>query len=280
MLDVSIAPAPAPDAPFEDHVSWARSAPAAPATPATLLPDGLDATPVAGRLTEDRPPWDYTATAQELVSAARGPVLDIGTGDGTLFAGLRPPAGSAATESGHTFLAARRRLEPLGVDVRQVEAAAGEVLLPFFDARYAVALSRYGTIDPVEVARVLSPGGTFCTEQIDTRDGIGINRALGVPLPWDPDDVTVDVIADGLTAAGLEVLRTEEHAGARTFTDLGSLLWYLRVAAWQVPGLAGLTPSAVARHEAALRALHLRFAAGQELVDEAPRILVTARKPG
>lgn len=280
MLDVSIAPAPAPDAPFEDHLAWARGVPATPATPSTLFPDGLEATPVAGSLTEDAPPWDYAATARELVAAARGAVLDISTGDGSLFASLEPTAGSAATESGHLFLAARRKLEPLGVDVRQAGPAGGEVLLPFFDGRYRTVLSRSGMIDPVEVARVLAPGGTFCTEQIDTRDGIAINQALGVPLPWDPDDVTVDVIADGLTAAGLEVVRAEEHAGVRTFTSLASLLWYLRVAVWQVPALAGLTPAAVARHEAALRALHLRFAAGQELVDERPRILVTARKPG
>ena len=52
------------------------------------------------------------------------------------------------------------------------------------------------------------------------------------------------------------------------------MLWYLRVAAWQVPELADLNPAAVARHEAALRALHMHFATGNELVDEAPRILV------
>ncbi|WP_125775705.1 class I SAM-dependent methyltransferase [Antribacter gilvus] len=280
MLDVSLAPPPAPDAPFEDHIAWARTAPVTPATPATLFPDGLEATPVAGRLAEDPPPWDYPALAKDLVTGAGGSVLDVGTGDGELFAGLAPlPAGSAATESGHTFLAARRRLEPLGVDVRQVQASAGEVLLPFFDARYSVVLSRFGAFDPVEVARVLAPGGTFCTEQIDSRDGIGVAKALGLPLPWDPDDVTVDVIADSLVDSGLEVAEAKEHAGTRTFKDLATVLWYLRVATWLVPGLAYLTPAAVARHEAGLRALHLRFAAGHELVDEAPRILVTARKP-
>lgn len=280
MLDVSLAPPPAPDAPFEDHVAWARTAPVTPATPATPFPAGLEATPVAGRLTEDTPPWDYAALARELIASAGGPVLDVETGDGEMFAALAPlPAGSAASESGHLFLSARRRLETLGVDVRHVQASAGEVLLPFFDARYAVVLSRFGAFDPVEVARVLAPGGTFLTEQIDSRDGIGINNALGVPLPWDPDDVTVDVIADSLVDNGLEVVEAQVHPGVRTFKDLASVLWYLRVVTWQVPGLATLTPAAVARHEAGLRALHLRFAAGHDLVDEAPRILVTARKP-
>ncbi|MEU4386052.1 class I SAM-dependent methyltransferase [Promicromonospora sp. NPDC023805] len=281
MLDVSIAPAPAPDAPFEDHIEWARNAPATPSTPAALFTDGLADTPVGDRLTIDAPKWDYPALAREVVLRSRGAVLDIGTGSGDFFAGLGPlPRGSAATETGPAFLTARRRLEPLGVDVRRAEASwNGDMLLPFFDGQYSVVLSRFSTIDPDEVGRVLEPGGTFLTEQVDTRDGIVLNRALGVPLGWDPDAVTVDVISDGMVASGLEIVEATEYAGTRTFTDLSSVLWYLRSAAWQVPDLASLSRSAVARHEAGLRALHMHFATGNELVDEAPRILVTARRP-
>jgi SAM-dependent methyltransferase len=281
MLDVSIAPAPAPDAPFEYHIEWARNAPATPSTPAALFTGGLADTPVGDRLTIDAPEWDYPALAREVVLRSRGAVLDIGTGNGDFFAGLGPlPRGSAATETGPAFLTARRRLEPLGVDVRRAEPSwNGDMLLPFFDGQYSVVLSRFSTIDPDEVGRVLEPGGTFLTEQVDTRDGIVLNRALGVPLGWDPDAVTVDVVSDGLVASGLEIVEAKEYTGTRTFTDLSSVLWYLRSAAWQVPDLAALSASAVARHEAGLRALHMHFATGNQLVDEAPRILVTARRP-
>jgi SAM-dependent methyltransferase len=281
MLDVSIAPAPAPDAPFEDHIEWARNAPATPSTPAALFTGGLDDAPVDDRLTIDSPEWDYPALAREIVLKARGAVLDIGTGNGDFFAGLGPlPKGSAATETGPAFLAARRRLEPLGVDVRRAEPSwTGDMLLPFFDGQYSAVLSRFSTIDPDEAGRVLEPGGTFLTEQVDTRDGIALNQALRVPLGWDPDGVTLDVISDGLVASGLEIVEAKEYAGTRTFKDLSSVLWYLRMAAWQVPGLAELTPAAVRQHEAGLRALHMHFATGNELVDEAPRILVMARRP-
>lgn len=281
MLDVSIAPAPAPDAPFEDHIEWARNAPATPLTPAALFTGGLTDAPVDDRLTVDTPTWDYPALARETVLRSRGAVLDIGTGSGDFFAGLGPlPKGSAATETGPAFLTARRRLEPLGVDVRRAEPSwTGDMLLPYFDGQYSVVLSRFSTIEPNEVGRVLEPGGTFLTEQVDTRDGIALNRALGVPLGWDPDGVTIDVISDGLVASGLEIVEATEYAGTRTFKDLSSVLWYLRTAAWQVPDLADLSPAAVARHEAGLRALHMHFATGNELVDEAPRILVTARRP-
>lgn len=281
MLDVSIAPAPAPDAPFEDHIEWARNAPATPSTPAALFTGGLDDAPVDDRLTIDSPEWDYPALAREIVQKSRGAVLDIGTGNGDFFAGLGPlPKGSAATETGPAFLAARRRLEPLGVDVRRAEPSwTGDMLLPYFDGQFSVVLSRFSTIDPDEVGRVLEPGGTFLTEQVDTRDGIALNRALGVSLGWDPDSVTIDVVSDGLVASGLEIVDAQEYAGTRTFTDLSSVLWYLRTAAWQVPDLADLSPAAVARNEAGLRALHMHFATGNQLVDEAPRILVTARRP-
>lgn len=265
--------APAPDAPFEDHVAWARATPV----------QGFDLTPVAGRCTEDPLPWDYAATARALVRAADGPVLDLGTGDGEAFAALAPlPAGSAATVGWPPSVpVARRRLEPLGVEVRQVGTGATDgMLLPFFDDRYAVVLDRHEEHDPQEVRRVLRPGGTFCTQQVDTRDGIRLNAALGAPLPWDPDLVTLDTVVDGLVAEGLEVVDAREHTSARRFTDLGAVLWYLRVAAWQVPDLATLSPEAVARYEAPLRALHLHLASGHPFVDEAPRILVVARRPG
>ncbi|GAA1864142.1 class I SAM-dependent methyltransferase [Myceligenerans crystallogenes] len=280
MLDVSIAPAPARGAPFEEHVEWARNAPATPVTPATM-PVSFADTPAGDDIVVDPQPWDYEALAREAVSASRHGVLDIGTGDGSAFVALGPlPERSAATGNGPAFLAARRRLEPLGVNVQKVEEVwADELMLPFFDGQFGTVISRCGLVSATEVARVLEPGGVFVTEQFDTRDGFAINDALGVPLGWDPDGMTVDVLADGLKAEGLEVTRSEHHAGVRRFTSLGALLWYLKLAPWQVPDLAQLAPGAVAAHEAGLRGLHMQFAAGTELVDEAPRILVTAQKP-
>jgi len=272
MLD-PLAPSPAPpppDASFEDHVAWARSVPVV----------GLDLAPVEGRVVEDAPPWDYVALARELVASGRGPVLDLGTGSGEVLASLAPfPAGSAATEGWAPHLpVARRRLEPLGVEVRTA-GGEEEQLLPFFDGQFAVVLDRHEEFDPDEVRRVLVPGGVFLTQQVDTRDGVRLCTALGAEPAWDPDSVTLDAAVEVLRDAGLVVDVAREHDGLRRFRDLGSLLWYLRVVAWQVPELASLSPEAVARFEAPLRALHLHFAAGHEFVDEAPRFLVVARAP-
>lgn len=261
---------PSRDASFETHVAWARSVPGV----------GADLSAVEGRVVEDPLPWDYAALARELVAGGRGPVLDLGTGGGEVLESLGPlPPGSAATEGWAPNLpVARRRLAPLGVEVRAVEGGEDQVL-PFFDGQFAVVLDRHEEFDPDEVRRVLTPGGVFLTQQVDTRDGIRLCAALGVELPWDPDSVTVDGAAEVLRDAGLVVDVARDHDGLRRFRDLGSLLWYLRAVAWLVPELASLSPEAVARFEAPLRALHLHFAAGHEFVDEAPRFLVVARAP-
>ncbi|MCB7135731.1 class I SAM-dependent methyltransferase [Cellulosimicrobium marinum] len=255
---------PDPAASFEEHVAWARD---------VALPGAT------GGAAEDPPPWDYAALARDLVGGDRGPVLDLGTGDGELLASCAPlPAGSAGTVAHSQELpVARRRLEPLGVDVRTVTAE--EVLLPFFDAQFAVVTDRHAEFDPDEVGRVLSPGGVFLTQQVDSRDGIRVCAALGVELPWDPDSVTLEAAEDVLRDAGFVVDVAREHDGRRRFRDLGSLLAFVRATPALVPGLASLAPEAVARFEAPLRALHLYFAAGHEFVDEAPRFLVVARRP-
>jgi len=264
------APVPPPGASFEEHVEWARAVPVA----------GLDLAPVDGRVVEDPLPWDYAALARELVGSGRGPVLDLGTGGGALLATLAPlPEGSAATEGRAPDLpVARRRLEPLGVDVRPV-GGDEEQLLPFFDGQFAVVLDRHEEFDPDEVLRVLEPGGVFLTQQVDTRDGLRLSTALGAEVTWDPDSVTLEAAVEVLRDAGFVVDVAREHEGLRRFHDLSAVLWYLKAVAWQVPELASLSPAAVARFEAPLRALHLHLAAGHEFVDEAPRFLVVARKP-
>lgn len=264
---------PAPGAPFETHVVWARS------VPLTVPDRGAVEGRVVGRVLEDAVPWDYAALARELVAGGRGPVLDLGTGSGGLLASFAPlPAGSAATEGWPPHLpVARRRLAPLGVEVRATGRA--DEVLPFLDRQFDVVLARHEEFDPDEVRRVLRPGGVFVTEQLDSRDGIRVCAALGAELPWDPDSVTLDGAVDVLRGAGFVVDVAREHEGLRRYRDLGSLLGSLRTTASPVPELAPLTPEAVARFEAPLRALHLHFAAGHEFVDEAPRFLVVARAP-
>lgn len=143
-----------PPGSYDALVAWALAAPMS----------GWDFDPVAGRILENPPPWDYPALARTLVRAGGGPVLDLGTGGGEVLAGLAPlPDRSAATEAWTPNLpVARARLAPLGI---RVYPTGDDLALPFPANTFAVVLARHERYDPVEVRRVLRPGGAFLTQQ-------------------------------------------------------------------------------------------------------------------
>ena len=108
-------------------------------------------------------PWDYEAIARELASHARR-VLDLGTGGGERLAGIIVglSARTVATEEWHVNApVAARRLRPLGADVLHCSS----LQLPLRDASFDLVLDRHEALDPVEVARVLAPGGAVVTQQ-------------------------------------------------------------------------------------------------------------------
>ena len=79
---------------------------------------GWDFSCLRGRWQEDEPSWDYAGLVQQSLSHVTA-LLDLGTGGGEFLAGLAPlPALTCATEGYPPNLPlARRRLEPLGVQV-------------------------------------------------------------------------------------------------------------------------------------------------------------------
>ncbi|TDE88942.1 class I SAM-dependent methyltransferase [Occultella glacieicola] len=249
---------------YDDHVRWALS----------TAVEGFDFTPVAGRVIDGPLPWDYRALARRAVAEATGPVLDLGTGGGEFLAGLGPfPPGSAATEGWPPNVhLARATLAPHGVRLHALPPEHA-TRLPLPDATFAVVLDRHEDYDPAEVARVLAPGGVFLTQQVGSTDGTRLNGALGGPGPDVPEGVALAPFAAGLTRAGLNVERAEEHEQGRTFTDIGAVIWYLRMVAWQIPDFD------VARYDAPLRGLHAAFERGEQFRDVAPRFVLAARRP-
>jgi SAM-dependent methyltransferase len=125
--------------------------------------EGWDWSAFRGRFDEDRPSWDYRAVVREHADRV-GSMLDLGTGGGELLAALAPlPTRTVATEGYAPNVAvARRRLEPLGVEVVDTTALGDEQEpLPFPSGSVELVINRHESYAPREVHRILAPGGWF-----------------------------------------------------------------------------------------------------------------------
>jgi SAM-dependent methyltransferase len=148
-------------------------------------------------------------------------MLDMGTGGGEALSGLpaRAPR-TIATEAWPPNLpVAGRRLLPLGVPVIQDEAARDNMdqngandggRLPFRDGSLDLICNRHETFLALEVSRVLAPGGTFVTQQVDYHDNDDLAQVLGIETPEEPDS-WIGLAERQVTEAGLVI---EEAARA------------------------------------------------------------------
>ncbi|TDE41584.1 class I SAM-dependent methyltransferase [Nonomuraea mesophila] len=234
--------------------------------------EGWDFAVFDGRMTATGDlPWDYEGMVRERLPGTAS-LLDLGTGGGELLASLAPlPPRTVATE-GHppNVPVARRRLEPLGVEV---VAAGGDGALPLPPGAFQLIVNRHEAYDPHEVRRLLAPGGTFVTQQVGGRDLEEINAALGGP-PHEDAHWNLDMAVAGLTGAGLDVTWRREAGYPVTIGDVGALVLYLRIIPWQVPGFD------VHDHGDRLRALHEEMERGRPLGATAHRFALVARRPG
>lgn len=224
---------------------------------------GWDFSYLAGRMVEGEPPWRYEELVQARMAGADA-VLDLGTGGGELLASLLTaasprPARVVATEAWPPNVeVARRRLEPLGVEVVAVDPApdnvdiepgSGAGSLPFPDRSFSLVIDRHESYFPAEVARILEAGGTFLTQQVGSRYLDGLSGWFGIAdestAGWDRGFAVAQ-----LEEAGLAVARQEEDFPDVAFRDVGALVYYLRAVPWQLPGFT------VEAHRDALRSVH------------------------
>ncbi|MGO2537654.1 MAG: methyltransferase domain-containing protein [Brachybacterium tyrofermentans] len=223
---------------------------------------------------EQGPPWSWATLVGNLAPMSDR-VLDLGTGGGETLASLADvlPEGAVATTGRSPALAAARaRLAPLGIAVHEHDAESPGARLPFPDGAFDLVLSRHGTYDAHDVARVLAPGGSFLTERVGGDDLRELDSAFGIDLP--APEVTLEYAVHDLTRAGLTVERSDAFHGTVRFGDMASLLGYLRrVARLGRDGSDGLDPD---HHRRELEALAQQLQAGP-LALSTSRFLVLAR---
>lgn len=228
---------------------------------------------------KQEPPWSWATLVGNLAPMSDR-VLDLGTGGGETLASLTDvlPEGTVATAGRSPALAAARaRLVPLGIAVHEHDVDRPGAHLPFPDGTFDLVLSRHGTYDAHDVARVLAPGGSFLTERIGGDDLRELDSTFGIDLPH--PEVTLENAVHDLTRAGLSVERSDAFHGTARFGDMASLLGYLRHVAWHgvdgCDGSGGLDPD---HHRRELDALAQQLQIGP-LSLSTSRFLVLARAP-
>lgn len=234
--------------------------------------DGWDFSWLDGRATEERPSWRYfERVAPRAADANR--MLDLQSGGGELLAGLPSmPTLLVATEGyAPNVVVAARRLLPRGAWV--VATESDRQALPFPSDTFDLVTSRH----PVqtwweEIARVLRPGGTYFSQQVGPESVRELSEFMMGPLPpgsaRDPERARQAAEGAGLVVQDLraERLRT-------VFSDIGAVVYFLRLVIWIVPGFT------VDGYRDQLAALHEQIRRDGEFVAHASRFLIEAKKP-
>lgn len=182
-------------------------------------------------------PWDYCAEVQKYLEA-RHKLLDIDTGGGEVLLSLGHPHENTSVTEGYAPNAAlcRERLAPLGITVREADAKRE---LPFADASFDVVIDRHGDFNAREIFRVLKPGGVFVTQQVGAEnDRALVTLLLGekTPLPFPKQRLSLAV--EQFEKVGFAILDAREAFRPIRFYDVGALVWFARVIAWEFPGFS------------------------------------------
>jgi SAM-dependent methyltransferase len=215
------------------------------------------------------PPWDYEARARELAAGATR-VLDIGTGGGEVYSRIAAGMAVRFTACEEWVVNAHyapKRLRPLGIDV--VHCQTGERSLPYRAGAFDLVLARHEAIDPVEVDRILAPGGMFLTQQVvpDTWPELHefFPRATVFPDHWRE-------YHEGFRQRDYEV-SAQRHDYRVVFASLGDLVATLMISPWEIPDF---DPEADLD---ALLALERELTTEDGIVLRDGRYILEARKP-
>lgn len=204
---------------------------------------GWDFSWLAARSTAGRLPWSYRDEVARRAAEA-GAMLDMGTGGGERLAQFSPrPQRTAATEAWPPNVGvAAVRLRPLGIPVIQDECAPDNTSqngndcgrLPFRDGAFTLVTSRHEAFRAAEIGRVLAPGGTFVTQQVDFHSYDDLCELLGLEVPpqaqsWLP------LARQQVEHAGLAVQAAVRGEERHEFHDVAAVVYYLRVVSWAIP---------------------------------------------
>jgi SAM-dependent methyltransferase len=194
------------------------------------------------------------------------------TGGGEFLSSLRPlPPNTHATKGyAPNVPTARSRLEPLGIQVHEIE---DDDNLPLPDETFDLVVNRHEAYHPAEVRRGLRPGRRFIPQQVGGKDGLNFNKLLEAPNPdsgmpdWDLEQAQAQ-----LEAASFKAIRAADGFPLTGFTDVGAIVYYLTAILRQIPDFT------VDRYSDRLEELERRARAEGSIKVRSHRFLIVAEK--
>lgn len=175
--------------------------------------------------------WSYRSIVMNYLLNANN-LLDMGTGGGEFLSSLTPlPMNTYATESYRPNIEiARKRLEPLGVKVIEIDDSGK---LPFEDNFFELIINRHEFYDPNEVYRILNTNGHFITQQVGDQNEKEINVWFDSETEnnneWNLEKASKDLLNSNFV-----ILDSKEIMSKTRFYDIGAVLYYLKAIPWQI----------------------------------------------
>jgi SAM-dependent methyltransferase len=236
----------------------------------TIPFSGWDFSPMAHRWKTVPPSWDFPLMARARMKGISS-MLDQDTGGGEFLASLvpLPPFTWASENYPPNIPIAKARLEPLGVRVFTDYTISS---IPLADSSLDLVMNRHGGYAESELLRLLKPGGIFLTQQVGGQNNIRLNELLQERPEFMYSYWTKEVITRRLIESGFELLSVKEEFPRTEFTDIGAVVFCLRIISWQIVDFN------VDRYRAKLYSIHKDILANGPLQVHEHRILVEARK--
>jgi SAM-dependent methyltransferase len=234
--------------------------------------EGWDFSWLDGRATEERPSWGYSRMLTERAAAVSS-MLDLQTGGGELLSQVAHlPRLTVATEGWEPNVrpAARRLLER---KAWVVVAHGDRKELPFGSATFDLIASRHPIVTFWdELARVLRPAGRYFSQQIGPHSNRELTEFFMGPHPA-TSLRNPEVARERAIAAGLRVDDLRAERLRATFSDVGAVVYFLRLVIWTVPDFT------VEKYRDRLVAMHRLIEESGPFVAHANRFLIEAVKP-
>ena len=183
-------------------------------------------------------PWDYRERVREFLRPGVR-LLDMGTGGGELLLTLRHPYELTSVTEGWApnVELCRKRLEPLGITVREYDSERGGSM-PFDDDSFDLVLNRHESYDLAEVRRVLKKNGFFLTQQVGGENNLPLIQQLCSGFPGNYVGFNLENELPKFRNAGFRVMRSDQAYLEGRFLDVGALVFQASVTPWEFPGFS------------------------------------------